>query len=627
MATLFAEDVSHHVEGIWKPHPDSVLTFIKVTQGGNFVSPAYARLVAKARAAGQTVGHYHCVETLDQGRGTIAEQAARFAAEVFPLIKDGDLLAVDFEPWARTDAYEAKHGVGGGVRAINAEVEECITLLAAAFPKHRLLVYMSLSRYIDIWKRAPVADGLWLAWWPALQGDPPPTTVPAADIPWVIWQTQGGEHHPTGIDQNKVNFATRTEFDKWRLSRFAPPPPPPPPPPFMGGVFHCRLITDGFQNPSSTSKIMHPALAPGYNLGIRGNPTAGWYQGDNGNYYRADHLVRGKSVVRATWYVDPAKVTTVLIGVNAKGERVAGKELKPRAAIPVVIAAKDRKGVERAWTAAGIGYARSYLRGSKPAPPKPVLPHGGSATARTTFEGRRTTTRTVQMIKEVRRLTGFRLPITQGGYNKGGVSASAGTHDRDAADLGTGNLNGDQCRRVESKAWAVGFAGWWRRAVRGLWGQHHHLIPRGGDLSAGARRQVVAADQGRNGLASNSSYPGIKTYAGRTWERYQRLRDGAKIKIGGKWYPDPGKVSTVKVIAAWKSGTFSVPVAIIQMWLKRIDRYPYAVDGKKGMATQTGLDNFRRSLGWKGADVTGLPGIASLSRLRDAAKSPRKVVA
>lgn len=251
------------------------------------------------------------------------------------------------------------------------------------------------------------------------------------------------------------------------------------------------------------------------------------------------------------------------------------------------------------------------------------MPAGASD--RIIFEGRRTTRRTAAMLTEARRLTGLRLQISQGGYNAGGVAASAGTHDRDALDLSTSRYSASQCAKIETALWKVGFAAWWRRYIFNVWPQHHHCVPKGGDISRGAANQVSAFKNKRDGLAGSRPYPRIGGYTHRTWESYLRQRDGSKLKIAGKYYPDVPYVSVKYFSKAWVSGRFSRHTYIVQRWLRRRKFYNGPLDGLAGPQTKAAYTAFRRSLGWSGSDATGLPGLSSLSKLRDAAKSPRKV--
>ena len=107
-------------------------------------------------------------------------------------------------------------------------------------------------------------------------------------------------------------------------------------------------------------------------------------------------------------------------------------------------------------------------------------------------------------LEEVERRLGYPLTVVQGSYNAGGVAVSAGTHDGGGVvDL----LAWDAKNKVRVLR-AVGFAAWYRPAVRGLWGEHiHAVLVDHGRLSSSAANQVVAYRAGRDGLKSNRIDP------------------------------------------------------------------------------------------------------------------------
>lgn len=116
------------------------------------------------------------------------------------------------------------------------------------------------------------------------------------------------------------------------------------------------------------------------------------------------------------------------------------------------------------------------------------------------------------------------LTITQGGYNAGGVAASAGTHDRDALDIRATTLSVAERKEAVNILRKVGFAAWLRNPDQASkanpWPWHIHCIPVGGDLSAGAADQVEDYQENRNGLASNGKDDGPRTWVSWTWEKY-----------------------------------------------------------------------------------------------------------
>lgn len=92
--------------------------------------------------------------------------------------------------------------------------------------------------------------------------------------------------------------------------------------------------------------------------------------------------------------------------------------------------------------------------------------------------------------------------ITQGGYNAGGVGASAGTHDGGGAyDLSVNGLNDKQIRAMVKWLRKAGFAAWFRN-----WpgNRHVHAILLGHrTASPGAKQQMDSYRAGRDGLAAN----------------------------------------------------------------------------------------------------------------------------
>ena len=141
-----------------------------------------------------------------------------------------------------------------------------------------------------------------------------------------------------------------------------------------------------------------------------------------------------------------------------------------------------------------------------------------------TFRGYRMTAVFRDAILAAEHRAGFRFTITQGGFNKGGVLASAGTHDGDAADWSIRGLTRAQCATmIEALRWAGIFAS--LRTRTALWGvraqgfsaPHVHGVPNGwGSPSAGAKAQAEAYRRGRDGLRANGPDAGgpghVSTY-------------------------------------------------------------------------------------------------------------------
>lgn len=126
------------------------------------------------------------------------------------------------------------------------------------------------------------------------------------------------------------------------------------------------------------------------------------------------------------------------------------------------------------------------------------------------------------MIVAMRVICNAPVVITQGSYS-GGVSASAGTHDRGGAvDIRVKDLSPRERVEVETCGRRVGFAAWIRDPDEGDWPWHIHMIAIGcPDLSSGARAQVTAYKNGRNGLRNNGPDTGSRAYVSWTWEKYK----------------------------------------------------------------------------------------------------------
>ncbi|MBB3041035.1 hypothetical protein [Nocardioides soli] len=117
-----------------------------------------------------------------------------------------------------------------------------------------------------------------------------------------------------------------------------------------------------------------------------------------------------------------------------------------------------------------------------------------------TFRGRRMDRKTATALAIAEQRLGYELTVTQGCYNTGGVSASAGTHDRGGVvDLAPY----DHVHKVKVLR-DLGFAAWYRPAIAGLWPAHIHAVMIGHqDLAPSAARQVPAYLAGRDGLTGN----------------------------------------------------------------------------------------------------------------------------
>lgn len=126
--------------------------------------------------------------------------------------------------------------------------------------------------------------------------------------------------------------------------------------------------------------------------------------------------------------------------------------------------------------------------------------------AQTTHSGKAINQRTKDMIVAAEGIVGYDIVVTQGSYNAGGVSASAGTHDGGGAvDISVLNKTTTERWELVKALRTVGFAAWLRTPSQGNWPYHIHAIAIGDtDVSISARNQIADYFVGLNGLASHA---------------------------------------------------------------------------------------------------------------------------
>ncbi|MET0816660.1 MAG: peptidoglycan-binding domain-containing protein [Solirubrobacteraceae bacterium] len=114
--------------------------------------------------------------------------------------------------------------------------------------------------------------------------------------------------------------------------------------------------------------------------------------------------------------------------------------------------------------------------------------------------------------------------VSQGSYNPGGVSQSAGTHDGGGAmDVSVTSGCGTRPNAVRALR-TVGFAAWYRPTIPGLWDKHIHAIAvNDTDLAAGAADQVSEYYRGFDGLSGDGRDTGPQVPK-HTWEWYKAHR-------------------------------------------------------------------------------------------------------
>lgn len=125
----------------------------------------------------------------------------------------------------------------------------------------------------------------------------------------------------------------------------------------------------------------------------------------------------------------------------------------------------------------------------------------------TTFTGRTVNQRTADMLAQADSMLAHSIVLSQGSYNAGGVSASAGTHDGGGVvDISVSALSTKQRWQTVKALRTVGFAAWLRTPDQGPWPYHIHAVAIGDtDMSTSARNQVADYYVGKNALASHAA--------------------------------------------------------------------------------------------------------------------------
>lgn len=127
---------------------------------------------------------------------------------------------------------------------------------------------------------------------------------------------------------------------------------------------------------------------------------------------------------------------------------------------------------------------------------------------RVTFRGVTINKRTRDMLLWAEQDCGIRLTLAQGSYNRGGVAASAGTHDGGGVvDIAGWGVSKKDRRKILRSLKRAGFAAWFRSRSQGF-DPHFHACAFGDkDMAGGARAQLASFDRGRDGLAYDRPDP------------------------------------------------------------------------------------------------------------------------
>lgn len=129
------------------------------------------------------------------------------------------------------------------------------------------------------------------------------------------------------------------------------------------------------------------------------------------------------------------------------------------------------------------------------------------------YDGKTVNARTRDALKHAQKLWRKRgnhtksIRLAQGSYNKGGVSASAGTHDGggvvDIRTAGVG-LDAEETKQLNRALRDAGFASWIRDSRDGMDPHIHAIATEDNQMADSAARQVVDFDKGKNGLKNGA---------------------------------------------------------------------------------------------------------------------------
>jgi hypothetical protein len=140
------------------------------------------------------------------------------------------------------------------------------------------------------------------------------------------------------------------------------------------------------------------------------------------------------------------------------------------------------------------------------------------------YGGKRTNTRTVQMLAAADDMLSWNITLTQGSYNTSNPG-SAGTHDGGGViDINVNDLGTTQRWELVKALRTVGFAAWLRTPDDGFAYHVHACGISDPDMSRPARNQILDYHTGRNGLANHGPDNTPEEYRVdfTWWEKYRR---------------------------------------------------------------------------------------------------------
>jgi hypothetical protein len=188
----------------YQPRAEDHFVIIKATEGRTSRNLLHDDQVARCRAAGKIIGHYHWLWP-----GNIEGQLDWFATHA--KVQPGDIIALDWENPAPNLVPKA-------------DMESWLRAAVLRWPENRVIVY-TFPCYAPFQAAKGVlyrASGLWIADYrerSAQLGVPHACDGQLLALPWLIWQ-----YTSKPFDHNRAQFATPAEMLAWARGLIPQPP-------------------------------------------------------------------------------------------------------------------------------------------------------------------------------------------------------------------------------------------------------------------------------------------------------------------------------------------------------------------------------------------------------------------
>lgn len=176
--TLDGIDISSHQAGIETANLDADFVIIKVSEGVGWTDPQFVNNITKARATNKLIGFYHFARPLAQSGNTAKAEADSFLKIVKKYLREGDVIALDWEAENQNNTSWAKEWLD----------------LVAKETNSKPLIYMNQSAaLLHDWSAVKPEYKLWLAQYPSSninQGYGPMTATYGNVKDWdvAMWQ-------------------------------------------------------------------------------------------------------------------------------------------------------------------------------------------------------------------------------------------------------------------------------------------------------------------------------------------------------------------------------------------------------------------------------------------------------